>query len=139
MEWFNIFGAIFIIIIMIPNIIFAVKCKDGFENKFNSKYIEFADYTMQELTDIFKMYCDKYEYSIDEENLARVTEMLRIKKVETIENFANAREARNLFEKIITNQARRISEMENPSVEDMKVITYDDLFDETSEPASETE
>jgi len=109
-----------------------IESNPGLKSRFN-KYIEFADYTMEELTGIFKMYCDKYEYTIDEENLARVTDMLRIKKLETIENFANAREARNLFEKIITNQARRISSMENPSLEDMKTIAYEDLFDDTDE------
>lgn len=40
MEWFNIFGLIVIVIIMIPNIVFAIKCKDGFQNKFNNKFIE---------------------------------------------------------------------------------------------------
>lgn len=43
MEWFNIFGLIFVAIIMIPNIIFAIKCKDGFENKQNNKYIEITE------------------------------------------------------------------------------------------------
>lgn len=40
MEWFNIFGLIFIAVIMIPNIIFAVKCKDGFENMWKNKFVE---------------------------------------------------------------------------------------------------
>ena len=40
MEWFNIFGLVFIIIIMIPNIIFAIKCKDCFKNTGISKRIE---------------------------------------------------------------------------------------------------
>lgn len=40
MGWFNIFGFIFICIIMIPNVIFAIKCKDGFENKWNNKFVE---------------------------------------------------------------------------------------------------
>lgn len=40
MGWFNIYGMIFIIVIMIPNIIFAIKCKDGFNNKFSNKIIE---------------------------------------------------------------------------------------------------
>ena len=40
MGWFNIYGMIFIIVIMIPNIIFAIKCKDGFNNKFTNKIIE---------------------------------------------------------------------------------------------------
>ena len=43
MEWFNIFGLIVIIIIMIPNIVFAIKCKDGFQNKFNNKVIEIIE------------------------------------------------------------------------------------------------
>lgn len=33
MNWFNVYGLIFVAVIMIPNIIFAVKCKDGFDNK----------------------------------------------------------------------------------------------------------
>ncbi len=40
MNWLNIYGLIFIVIIMIPNIIFAVKCKDGFVNKYNNKFVE---------------------------------------------------------------------------------------------------
>lgn len=35
MEWINVFGAVFIMIIMVPNIIYALKCRDGFENKWN--------------------------------------------------------------------------------------------------------
>lgn len=40
MEWFNIFGLMFMVIIMIPNIIYAIKCKDGFENKWICKIVE---------------------------------------------------------------------------------------------------
>ena len=40
MNWFNLFGLIFVAVIMIPNIIFAVKCKDGFENKWENKLVE---------------------------------------------------------------------------------------------------
>lgn len=43
MEWINIFGAIYITIIMIPNIIFAIKCKDGFVNKWNNKVVEIIE------------------------------------------------------------------------------------------------
>ncbi len=45
MNWFNFWGLIFVSIIMIPNIIFAVKCKDGFENKFNNKFVEALEQT----------------------------------------------------------------------------------------------
>ena len=40
MEWLNIFGTVFLVIIMVPNIIYALKCKDGFENKWNNKWVE---------------------------------------------------------------------------------------------------
>lgn len=43
MEWFNAFGLIFMAVIMIPNIIFAIKCKDGFENKRRNKFIEIIE------------------------------------------------------------------------------------------------
>ena len=36
----NVFGLAFVVVMMIPNIIFAVRCKDGFENKWNNKTIE---------------------------------------------------------------------------------------------------
>ena len=43
MEWFNVFGLVFIVVIMIPNIVFAVRCKDDFENKWNNKVIELIE------------------------------------------------------------------------------------------------
>lgn len=43
MEWINIFGAVFIAIIMIPNIIYAIKCKDGFANIWNNKAVEIIE------------------------------------------------------------------------------------------------
>lgn len=43
MEWFNVFGLVFIIIIMIPNIIYVIKNKDGFINKWNNKLIEIIE------------------------------------------------------------------------------------------------
>ena len=40
MEWFNLFGLVFVAIIMIPNIVYAIKCKDGFLNKWSNKAVE---------------------------------------------------------------------------------------------------
>ena len=40
MGWINIFGLVFMVIIMIPNVIFALKCRDGFENRQKNKLIE---------------------------------------------------------------------------------------------------
>lgn len=43
MEWFNVYGLVFIMVLMIPNIIFAIKCKDGFLNKWNNKVVELIE------------------------------------------------------------------------------------------------
>ena len=40
MSWFNYYGLIIIAIIMIPNIIFAIKHKDGFANQYKNKAVE---------------------------------------------------------------------------------------------------
>ena len=56
--------------------------------------------------------------------------LLMLRKAQMPENFANAREVRNLFETIITNQARRIAVLEHPTKEEMQKITLEDLRDE---------
>ena len=43
MDWLNIFGLIMIAVIMIPNIIFAIRCKEGFENKWSNKFVEVTE------------------------------------------------------------------------------------------------
>lgn len=40
MEWLNVFGLVMVAVIMIPNILFTMKCKDGFVNKWNNKSVE---------------------------------------------------------------------------------------------------
>ena len=43
MEWLNIYGLVFIAVIMIPNIMFALKCKDGFANRYKNRAIEIVE------------------------------------------------------------------------------------------------
>lgn len=43
MNWINIYGVIIIVIIMIPNIIYAIKCSEGFENRWHNKPVEILE------------------------------------------------------------------------------------------------
>lgn len=43
MNNFNEYGLLIILVFMIPNILFAIKCKGGFDNKWNSKPIELME------------------------------------------------------------------------------------------------
>lgn len=105
-----------------------IESNPGLKSRFN-KYIDFSDYSIDELEQIFYMNCDKYDYKVDEDVKHQIRALITAKKMENIENFANAREIRNLFEEIITNQARRISGIENPTGDDMMTILREDLED----------
>ena len=41
--------------------------------------------------------------------------------------FGNARYVRNLFEKIVQKQANRLSRIQNPTKEQLKMITIEDI------------
>lgn len=43
MEWFSVYSLLFIAVIMIPNIVFAVRWKEGFENKQHNKVLEIME------------------------------------------------------------------------------------------------
>ena len=115
-----------------------INSNPGLKSRFN-KYIEFPDYTIDELMQIFDLNCKKYDYTVEASARTHVREMLSLKKLSSPENFANARAVRNLFEEIITNQAGRIAAMENPSCEDLKMITSEDLTDSADEELSARE
>ena len=105
-----------------------IESNPGLKSRFN-KYLDFPDYTAEELQQIFELQCKKYQYKLTEDADKAVRE--RIIRVEETkgENFANAREVRNLFEKIITNQAARVSQLESVDEEMLTTITIEDLED----------
>ena len=111
-----------------------IKSNPGLKSRFN-KYIEFPDYTLDELNGIFDLNCKKYDYKVDEDARRQISEMIKLRMITRHENFANAREVRNLFEDIITNQARRIAAIEEPSPDDIRRITLEDLYEPEEKPA----
>lgn len=43
MEWLNVFGLVFMIAVMIPNVIFALRHRDGFENRWSCRPVEIIE------------------------------------------------------------------------------------------------
>ena len=115
-----------------------IESNPGLKSRFN-KYIEFPDYNIDELEEIFDRNCKKYDYKVDEDVQHQIRALITAKKIENIDNFANAREVRNLFEEIITNQARRVATLENPTSEDMMCIKLEDLADTVEKPEEKAE
>jgi len=109
-----------------------VESNPGLKSRFN-KFFEFPDYTVDELQAIFELQCKKYQYKLTEEaDKAVREEIIRLEESKG-ENFANAREVRNLFEKIIANQAARVSALEDVDEETLSTITMEDLTDKFEE------
>ena len=113
----------------------------GLRSRFN-KYIEFPDYSGQEMMDIFRMNCSKSYYSLTPEADEEIRSYLEAVESAAGE-FGNARGVRNTFEKILTEQANRIAALETVTREDLMTITLDDvkaaLSPETEEEEEEKE
>ena len=98
----------------------------GLQSRFN-RYIDFPDYSPKELTDIFKMYMKKNQYTISEETENYLKEQFEYVVAHKDRNFGNARFARNVFEKSIQAQANRLGGREGLSKEVLTELTIDDL------------
>lgn len=106
-----------------------VNSNPGLKSRFN-KYFYFQDYTADELMAIFESNCKKYSYTLTDASRDAVKKILEEEVVNKEDNFANAREVRNLFEEIITNQATRIAKLDAPTDEDLTTILPEDLEDD---------
>ena len=105
-----------------------INSNPGLKSRFN-KYLNFPDYSADELKQIFRQQCSRYNYKLTEEAEKAIDAIIEDKEKNKDDNFANAREMRNLFEAIITNQASRVAELEAPTDEDITTITPADLED----------
>lgn len=98
----------------------------GLKSRFN-KSILFEDYTEEELLDIFNLFCHKYGLRLSEDAKRNLVVFLSTICSEKPENFANAREIRNLFERSIVNQANRLGDLETISNDELEEIVSSDL------------
>ena len=102
-----------------------IESNPGLKSRFN-KYINFPDYSSKELIQIFRTFCKEYDYCLDRDAEKELEKLIDKVEEEKGDDFANARTIRNIFEKVVTNQARRIA-FENPDKDELTRITADDL------------
>ena len=103
-----------------------INTNPGLQSRFN-RYINFPDYTPEELYKIFRMYLNKNEYTITKEAASYVQQRLDYVVAHKDRNFGNARYVRNVFEKAIQCQANRISAGRNLSEDQLTEITLADV------------
>lgn len=103
-----------------------INANPGLESRFTN-YIDFPDYTADELFRIFVARATKYNYRLNAEAEAYLRQSLEKSVKNKPKNFGNARYVRNFFEHAVTVQANRISHLANPTDDDLSIFTLDDL------------
>lgn len=103
-----------------------LRSNQGLRSRFN-KFIDFPDYSSDELVEIFKRIILKYDYSINEDAFKAVSKIILDLKEKKGDAFANARDVRNLFEQIVTRQAIRIGSLSSPTKEELLEIRLEDI------------
>lgn len=98
----------------------------GLQSRFN-RYIDFPDYSADELSQIFKMYMQKNQYALSKEAEAYLKERFEYAVAHKDRNFGNARYARNVFEKSIQAQANRLANEKDLDKDKLTELTVDDL------------
>jgi len=104
-----------------------IKSNPGLESRFNT-FIHFDDYSSEEMLVIFKNNCKKYKYKITDEAEKYLSDYFYTLQNNKNENFANAREVRNLFEKVIKKQANRLSNNYDMNSEELTTFILEDCI-----------
>ena len=98
----------------------------GLISRFN-KYIDFKDYTDEELVAILHMNAGRQGYEVAREAETVVRDMLGAMTLSERLDFGNARGMRNTLEKLVQAQANRIANMQGEVTRDMLVaLTEED-------------
>jgi AAA+ superfamily predicted ATPase len=98
----------------------------GLQSRFN-RYIEFPDYSAEELFQVFKMNAKQFDYKIAKEAKMPLKEYFAKRVANKDKNFGNARFVRNLFEKTIERQANRLSQEVDLTKEKLSEISPIDI------------
>lgn len=98
----------------------------GLQSRFN-RYIEFPDYSPEELLRIFVSMTEKYEYHLSGDAIVVLQNAFEQAVATKDKNFGNGRYVRNLYEKIIEHQATRISKQVKVSSSSLATIEAEDV------------
>ncbi|WP_247921579.1 AAA family ATPase [Streptococcus sp. oral taxon 431] len=99
----------------------------GLKSRFNY-FITFEDYTVDQMFDIFLSYCKNEEYTLNDSAKDKLKKYLELHSNNPENKNANGRFVRNVFDKIIMNQAKRLSKLSLATKENYLTILEEDIF-----------
>jgi len=103
-----------------------LKSNSGLVSRFN-KFVEFKDYSDEELLDILDSMAEKAGFQLEPAARIQVGGQLGSITEQKRKEFGNARGIRNVFEKIVVNQANRLVEGKDLTREELKLLIEDDV------------
>lgn len=98
----------------------------GLASRFKT-FIKFRDYEPDELMSIFLSLCEQNDYVVSDELREYLSKYFHDIYFDRDKHFGNGRDVRNLFEKAITRQSKRIYSMNKPTVGDMMLLLIEDI------------
>ena len=103
-----------------------INSNPGLRSRFN-KYIEFPDYSPEELMKIFTKMCHESGYELSSEAADKLSDIINNKCMNKTENFANAREVRNIFESVLIHNANRLANIPDLNIRQINTIEAEDI------------
>lgn len=98
----------------------------GLKSRFNT-FIEFNDYSSNELDEILVSMCKKNDYILTDEVKEKIHFYFEQQTSSKDKSFSNGRLVRNLFDDLVMNHARRVINVENPGREELSTIKVEDF------------
>lgn len=98
----------------------------GLKSRFNT-FIEFDDYSANELDEILVSMCKNNDYILTDEVKKKIHFYFEQQTSSKDKSFSNGRLVRNLFDDLVMNHARRVINVENPGREELSTIKVEDF------------
>ena len=115
-----------------------MEINSGLESRFN-RTIEFPDYSAKELAEIYRSMAKKAKYRLSNDVEHWLVPYISMLTEKRDKNFGNARWARNLFEKSVERQALRVTDLADPSADELQTIRLKDLGVKLKDPDASDE
>ena len=103
-----------------------IESNPGLQSRFN-RYFEFPDYSADELLQIFELFARKYEYKLTDSAADALKGVFRTALEGNDKNYGNGRYVRNLFERVVENQANRLSSVPKITADTLAAIETEDV------------
>lgn len=103
-----------------------INTNPGFSSRFN-RYINFEDYSVEELVQIFQSLCEQNEYKLEDAAKTKLANVIETACKYRDKSFGNGRYVRNLFEKTLENQSNRLALQSNFDKETLTTISALDI------------